>query len=277
MATAQESSRQNDDTMVIAEPFDTVFPKAARYGLTLLLVAAATLLAFIASPFIPAPGLTLVFVLPVVIAGSLFGWGPSLLAIGAGLLSFDFFFTQPYLSLRMDDPAEIWAASLLLATALIVSAVTWQSRQRAFEARRATVQAEAIQTLAHAVIQQVPTPELLKSAAISLNKIFAAPAAILAGKPGSLTVEANAGNADLTAAERAAAEAAATTGTPVRAQAYPHDHSRFEMWPVVVASGCRYVLAVDFGRSEFERPGDAERFLEIVGAYLTAGLGQHRS
>jgi K+-sensing histidine kinase KdpD len=253
---------------------DTTLPTAAQYGFTILLVALATLLAFAASQFTPAPGLTLVFVLPVVIAGSLFGWGPSLAAIVAGLLAFDFFFTQPYFSLRIDDPSEIWAALLLLATALIVSAVTWQSRQRAFQARRAAVQAEAVQSLAHAVIERVPRVELARAAAAALHRIFAAPAVVLSAKDGTLSALASRGEVALTAAELAAAESAKVGGSLVPAQTYPHDGSRFDMWPVQAAADCTYVLGVDFGRSEFERPADANRFLEIVGAYLTAGVGQ---
>jgi K+-sensing histidine kinase KdpD len=42
---------------------------------------------------VPAPGLTLIFVLPVVIAGTAFGLGPSVAAIVASVLAFDFFFT----------------------------------------------------------------------------------------------------------------------------------------------------------------------------------------
>jgi two-component system sensor histidine kinase KdpD len=104
------------------------------YALSLALVAAATVLAFVASRLAPAVSLPLIYVLPVVIAASLFGWGPSLLAIVAGVLAYDFFFTRPYLSFRMTDPDEIWAAGLLLVTSAIVSTVAAQARRRARDA-----------------------------------------------------------------------------------------------------------------------------------------------
>ena len=61
---------------------------------------------------VAAPSLTLVYVLPVIVAANLFGWGPSLLAVVGGVAAYDFLFTVPYYSLSVTDPAEIWAAAL---------------------------------------------------------------------------------------------------------------------------------------------------------------------
>ncbi len=87
---------------------------AAQLAISLLLVAAATLLAFVVDHIVAAPNLTLIFVLPVVVAATFFGWIPALLAAVAGVLAFDFFFTQPYYSFRIASPSDLWAAALLL-------------------------------------------------------------------------------------------------------------------------------------------------------------------
>ena len=83
---------------------ESLLPILAQYGVSLGLVAAATFLAFVANTVVPAPGLTLIFVLPVVIAGTAFGLGPSVAATLAGVLAFDFFFTQPIYTFRMTRP-----------------------------------------------------------------------------------------------------------------------------------------------------------------------------
>jgi K+-sensing histidine kinase KdpD len=251
-------------------------PAMAQYAITLLLVAAAAFLAFVASSVVPAPGLTLIFVLPVVIAGTAFGLGPSVAAIVASVLAFDFFFTQPYLTLRMTDPSEIWAAVLLLITAAIVSTVAWQSRQHALEARRAAAQAEELRLLAHAVIQGAPQPQIIQAAATTLSRIFGAPAAIFSQVNGLLRVEATAGNAELFEAETEAAKGALAASSHMRGQTYPHDQSRFDMWPVATATECQYVLGVDFGRAAYERPADADRVVEIVAAYVVTNLARAR-
>ena len=87
---------------------------AAQLAISLLLVAAATLLAFVVDHIVAAPNLTLIFALPVVVAATFFGWIPALLAAVAGVLAFDFFFTQPYYSFRIASPSDLWAAALLL-------------------------------------------------------------------------------------------------------------------------------------------------------------------
>ena len=244
----------------------------AQYTITVVLVALAAFFAFIASQVVPASGLTLIFVLPVVIASAVFGWGPSLAAIVASLFVFDFFFTEPYFSLRINDPGEIWAGALLLITAAIVSAVTWQSRQRAFEARRAAEQADALRLLAHAVIQGAPRREIVQAAAMALSRIFAAPATALSATDGEIRVDAVAGGATLSDADKKAAESALTTLSPVRGETYPHDLSKIDFWPVVTTTGCRLVLGVDFSQSAYERTADPDRFIEIVGAYLATSL-----
>ena len=153
-------------------------PAWARYGLSLVLVALATLLGFIVAPQVAAPNVTLIFVLPVVVAASAFGWGPAFATVAASVLSFDFCFTEPKFTLVIASPSDIWAAALLAVTASIVSAVAADSRRRALDARRAVEQARALQSVAHAVIEARPRPEIVQAAAAALSRIFAREAAL---------------------------------------------------------------------------------------------------
>ena len=73
----------------------------ARYGLALALLAAATLAAVLFDQLTHAPNLSLVFVLPVVIAGASLGWGPALTAAVGGSLAFNFFLIAPRYTLRL--------------------------------------------------------------------------------------------------------------------------------------------------------------------------------
>src|SRR5882757_8817763 len=71
---------------------ETPLPLAARYALSLAMVVAATVVAFIVDHLIQSSSLSLVFVLPVVIAAASCGWGPAMAAAVAGVLALDFFF-----------------------------------------------------------------------------------------------------------------------------------------------------------------------------------------
>src|SRR6201990_2485861 len=94
----------------------------------------ATILAVGVEAKVTIPNLSLVFVVPVIIAGVSLGLGPSLCAAVLGALSFNFFLTEPRYSLAVDDPANIWAIGLLFVVGLIASGVAFTSHRRAAEA-----------------------------------------------------------------------------------------------------------------------------------------------
>lgn len=247
-------------------------PALGGYLISLLLVGAATVLAFVVENLIAAPNLTLIFVLPVMIAGMAFGWGPSLAAVILGVAAFDFFFTAPYFSFRIYSPSDIWAAGLLLVIAAITTTLAAQSRRRAVEAARAVERAEALQALAHVVIAARPRTEVLQAAAEALHDIFRAPAVIFLQEPGGLRLAAQAGSAQVSADDEAAAAGALSDRLHIRAETYPYDQSEFEFWPVGAPADCGCVIGVAFPRGGGERPEKPERFVDVVSAYLAAAL-----
>jgi K+-sensing histidine kinase KdpD len=245
-------------------------PVALGYGLSLLLVAAATVVAFVVDHIVPAPNLSLVFVLPVIIAALSFGWGPALISAMLSVAVFDFLFVEPRLSFRVASPTDLWALGLLLVVAAIASTVGAQSRGRAVVARRAAQQAEALHGLAHAVIKAEPTPALIKTAASALGRIFNAPAIVLVEQSGKLSPVAASGGAIVSAADLEAAQWALANDKPTRAETYPFDQALFDFWPVQTPANHRLVLGVMLaGRSE-GRPQNPSRQIELVAAYLSA-------
>lgn len=251
---------------------DAALAPAARYGLALLLVAVAALLGFVVEHLIAAPNISLLFVLPVVIAATAFGWGPALVAAGAGVLAFDFFFTAPYYSFRIASPSDLWATALLLVIAAIVSSVAAEARRRTLEAGRAAEQAQALQALAHVVIETRPRQEVLTAAAQTLNRLFRAPAVVFLDEAGTLAPAATAGAPRLTRAEEEAARGALDAHVAVRSETYPYDQSKFDFWPVTTTAACRCVVGVDFSRAEGGRPAAPERWVDVVRGYLAAAL-----
>ena len=87
------------------------------YAASMVAVALATLAAVIVDQAVPVPNLSLVFVLPVVLAAVGFGFGPALAAAVAGVVAYNFFLIEPRYTFRVADPANVWALVLLLTTA----------------------------------------------------------------------------------------------------------------------------------------------------------------
>lgn len=257
----------------IALPEETEAPRRlsslTRHALSLLMVAATVVVAEAFQAVLQTHGLTLFFVLPVVISATTFGWWPSITATISGVLAYDFFFTEPKYSLTIASPTDICDAALLFVIAAIVSVVAAQGRQRALAARRAAEQADALRALAHAVVQRRPEGEIASAAAAALQRAFNASAVVFGERDGRLSLIAKAGLPRLGEADEAAARAAAASHVPVRAGAYPAEVARFDFWPVAGA-GRNLVVGIDV--SATNRPARSEALVDLVIAYLAASM-----
>lgn len=249
---------------------ERLFLRAGQYLATLLGVALATAVGLGLQGFIPPPSLALIYVLPVMVAAINCGWWPSLTASVASALAYDFFFTQPLYSLRVNNPEEFWSIALLLAIAATVSALAAQSRSRALRATRMAAQAEALQALAHTVMLGAPRAQVIERAATTLSQAFGAPSFILT-KGQTLSVLAASGRpVALKAEDYEAAETALEVNGATHGGSYPTAGARLDFWPIRLPAGERLVIGVDFTRMREGRPGGADGVVESVAACLAA-------
>ena len=135
MAGVGSKPRQVITPMPDADPLlGPPAPVMVRYFASIVMTAIATAMAVGLDSKLTIPNLSLVFVVPVIIAGVSLGLGPSLCSAILGALAFNFFLTRPRYSLAVDDPANIWAIGLLFVVGLIVSGVAFTLHRRAAEA-----------------------------------------------------------------------------------------------------------------------------------------------
>lgn len=257
--------------IALAERHERLHP-AAAYALSLTMVAAATLAAILVDQVQKVPNLSLIFVLPVIVAAVSFGWGPALAAAVAGVVAFNFFLIAPLYSLNVADPANLWALALLLITAAIVSAVAAQSRRRAVEAWNAADQATALQALARNLVGASGSSGAAEASAEALARLFQAPAVVLLQGDVELAVTARAGGGEFTAVDREAAGWALAARMPTRGGAYPVEAAAYDFWPVVTPQRQQAVIGVSISLAETGRPANPERLVEIVSGYLAVAL-----
>ena len=110
-----------------------------------MMTAVATAVAVGLDSSVTIPNLSLVFVIPVVVAAVTFGLGSSLFSAILGALAYNFFLTEPRYTLMVDDPANIWAIALLFVVGCIASAVASTARRRADDVALLQRQATALQ------------------------------------------------------------------------------------------------------------------------------------
>jgi K+-sensing histidine kinase KdpD len=267
-----ESKLQQDITPVSdAEPlFGPVASELARYIASIAMTAVATVMAVGVDSKVTIPNLSLVFVVPVIIAGVSLGLGPSLCSAILGALAFNFFLTEPRYTLAVDDPANIWAIGLLFVVGLIVSGVAFTSRQRATEAALLRRQATVLEGYSRDLVAADNTKAILSTTSQALAALFQVPVLVLLVTEGKVVSREIAGDVEPREAELEAARSSLATATVVRGGIYPDLASRFDFWPVKTAEGQKAVIGLAFDPDE--RPSAPDALVNIVASVLALVL-----
>jgi two-component system sensor histidine kinase KdpD len=239
------------------------------------MTAVATAVAVGVDSTVAIPNLSLVFVVPVVIAGVSLGLGPSLFSAILGALAFNFFLTEPRYSLLVDDPANVWAINLLFVIGLIVSGVAFTSRQRAAEAALLRRQATVLQGYSRDVVAADSTKAIASITSRALAALFQVPVVVMLVTDDKVDSLERVGDVEPRNAELEAARSSLATGAAVRGGIYPNLASRFDFWPVQTAEGQNAVIGLAFDPDE--RPSAPDALVNIVGSLLALVLDRQHA
>lgn len=249
-------------------------PVVMGYLASLAMTAVATVVAIGIDQNVTIPNLSLIFVVPVVVAGVGFGLGPSLCAALLGALAYNFFLTEPRYSLAVDDATNIWAIILLFLVGLIVSGVAFTSRRRASDAERLRLQASVMQGYGRDIVAAGTTNEILSLTSQALAALFHVPVVVMLFTEGEGVSVARVGGMEPEEAEFEAARTSLETGIVARAGVFPGLTSRFDFWPVTTATGQRAVIGLALDRDEIHSaPGT---MVNIIGSILALALHLQR-
>lgn len=247
-----------------------VASELARYLASIAMTAAATIMAVGVDSKVTIPNLSLIFVVPVIIAGLSLGLGPSFCSAILGALAFNFFLTEPRYSLAVDDAANIWAIGLLFVVGLIVSGVAFTSRQRATEAELLRKQAAVLEGYSRDIVAADNTNAIVSITSRALAALFQVPVVVMLFTEDRVVSLEQAGDVEPQEAELEAARSSLTTGIVVRSGIYPNLASRFDFWPVVATEGQNAVIGLAFDPDE--RPSVPDLLVNIVARVLALVL-----
>jgi K+-sensing histidine kinase KdpD len=279
MADAK-SKLQPDTPLLSADPLLSSEPSNSSavvgYLVAFAMTAVATVLAVSVSIEANVPNLSLIFVVPVVIAGVAFGLGPSLFSAVLGALAYNFFLTEPRYSLMVKDPANIWAIALLFVIGLIVSGVAYTSRRRATDAALLRRQAIVLQCYSRDVVAADNTETIVSLTSEALAALFQVPVVVMLVAEGKVfSVKKAFSGLEPQEAEFEMALSSLATGTVVRAGIYPALSSRFDFWPVATTVGQRAVIGLAFDPDE--RPAAPDTAVDIVRSVMALALERQHS
>jgi len=271
VAGVKSKMRQDITPVSDADPLlGPVASEVVRYLASIAMTAAATIVAVGLDRKVTIPNLSLVFVVPVIIAGVGLGLGPSLCSAVLGALAFNFFLTEPRYSLAVDDPANIWAIGLLFVVGVIASGVAFTSRQRATEAALLRRQVTVLQGYSHDVVAADNTNAIVSITSQALAALFQVPVVVMLFKEDRVVSLDQVGDVEPQEAELEAARSSLATGTVVRTGIYPNLASRFDFWPVETAEGQNAVIGLAFDPDE--RPSAPDVLVNIVVSVLALVL-----
>jgi len=250
-----------------------------RYLASIAMTALATAVAVGVDRQVSIPNLSLVFVIPVIIAGLALGLGPSLCAAIVGSLAYNFFLTEPRYSLTVDDPANIWAIGLLFVVGVITSGVAFTSGRRANEAALLKKQITVLEGYSRDIPAADNIDAILSVTAQALAALFKAPAVAISVRQGVVASIKRFGDLTPQEADIEAALSALETGSPVRSGIYPDLASRFDFWPVPSAQGQNAVIGLAFNPDE--RPAAPDALVRTTAGILALVLdrqsGRHEA
>jgi K+-sensing histidine kinase KdpD len=256
-------------------PLDPTASVVVRYFASFVMTAVATAVAVGIDSKVTIPNLSLVFVVPVIIAGVSLGLGPSLFSAILGALAFNFFLTEPRYTLAVDDAANIWAIGLLFVVGLIVSGVAFTSGRRAAEAALLRRQASVLQGYSRDIVAADNMKTIVSITSQALAALFQVPVVVMLVTEGTVVSLERVGDVEPQEAELEAARSSLATGTVVRGGIYPDLASRFDFWPVKTSEGQNAVIGLAFDPDE--RPSAPEALVDIVGSVLALVLDRQHA
>jgi two-component system sensor histidine kinase KdpD len=149
-----------------------------RYLLGLLLVAGATGISALLSPYISPTNMVVVYLLAVVFAAVYLGRGPAVITSILGVAAFDYFFVPPHLTLAVSDTEYLLTFFGLLGVGLVISQLTAQIREQADAAKLREVQTVALYELGRDLTETAGTEAVTQTAIAHIGQTFSREVAI---------------------------------------------------------------------------------------------------
>lgn len=151
-----------------------------------LTTAVATALGVLIDRLIVLPNISLVFVLPVLVAAVRHGLVPSLWVSGLSVLAYNFFFIPPLYLFTIADPANVVALFFFMVVAFVASALAVRTRTQTESARREARTTAELYAFSSKIAGVVELDDLLWIVVTHLARLLKAEIVILMPEQGKL-------------------------------------------------------------------------------------------
>lgn len=269
-------SGANGDTS--SDPVKTMFRGGGRpqdYAVIILMIAATTLLNVLAQPWIGTGAVDLPYLIPVIIAASLYGLRPGLVTSLAAALAFNFFFLPPLHTFTIADPQSLLTMLILAGVAAFSSNLAGRLQTRARLGVRSAQESAAIAAFSQTLARASDRTTTAEAVCEEVSRLLDVRCVLLAGRNGSLRPVA-VGPQDMTLGplDQAAADWAWNRGELAGSGSPTLPAADWQFHPLKTSLGVLAVLGV--ARDDGRDPVPADRAVLLSTLVGQAALAHER-
>lgn len=196
---------------------DSLLPLAlsiGRYLAAQVLVALSTIMALWISSRWGSAAVEMIYLPAVLAAGVWWGFGPAVLAAVTSALTYNYYFTEPLYSFRIDSPVDIVDVTILFIVAVVTSHLAAAVRRQARIAEAHAHRNATIAGFARRLLSCPSESEIVETAAREIGALFSCNAVVVTGFPHPSVIGTTPSAIEMTPADIAAAAQALQTGEP---------------------------------------------------------------
>jgi len=218
----------------------------------IVMVAISTLVGLWVAPRWGTAAVDMIYLPAVLAAAVWWGLGPALVAGTAAALAYNFFFTTPVHTFRMDRVSDVVTVVVLLIVALVTSKLAAGVRSQAQLASAHAQRNATIAGFARRLLSSNTEQEIATTACGELRRLFDCNAMLVSGAPEPRIVGADPGGNRLTPSDIAAAALAIETGEPAGRGTSRSQPAEWLFHPVRTTGGV--IAAVGLARDDGHTP-----------------------
>ena len=208
-------------------------PPPPAVAAAVLLVAAVVLAGHALRDALPIAGLSLAFLVVVLVSAVRFGFWTGMITAGLAFLAYNFFFVEPILTLRVARAEDVVELAVFLIVAALTGVLAGRMREEADAARRRAAMLERLADFSADVGNAGDAQAIAAAMARHLGRIAGTGAIVLEPRGGGLALAAASPEAATPDVETMqAAERALRRGSPEKAAAPGWTGSRYAFHPV---------------------------------------------
>jgi two-component system sensor histidine kinase KdpD len=231
-----------------SRPQVPVATQVQAYAGALAMVGAATLVGLWIAPRWGTAPVDMIYLPAILAAATLWGLGPALAAGAAAALAYNFFFTEPLHTFRIDRVTDVVTVVVLLLVALVTSRLAAGVRRQARLAASHAARNATIAGFARRLLSCSGEEDIARAACAELRRLFGCNAMLVSGLPVPRIIGSDPEGNRLTPSDIAAAALAIETGEPAGRGTPRLQPAEWVFHPV--RSGAAVLAAVGLARDD---------------------------